>query len=126
MDLALSFYVPLPLHDRSAGPGCAVVGLGSLEGLPSRVKGLGGRVPVLDWRRGPPPPASCSAISKQQCVCSVRATKYRPGELRPGDNRVKSGNGVEGVEPTSTQFRPKSQTQPPPLTVRRTLSLRPW
>jgi len=62
MDLASKIYVPLLLHDRSAGPGCAVVGLGSLESLPSRVGGLGGRVPVLGWRRGPPPPAGCSAI----------------------------------------------------------------
>jgi len=64
MDLASTIFVPLILHDRSAGPGpvCAVVELGSLGSLPSRVGGLGGRVPVPGWQRGPPPPADCSAI----------------------------------------------------------------
>jgi len=39
MDVASSVYVPLLHHDRSEGPGCAGVGLGSYESFPSRVGG---------------------------------------------------------------------------------------
>ena len=47
-------------------------------------------------------------FGKQQCVCSIRAAKYRTGELRSGDSRAQSGDGVEGVEPMSSQFGPES------------------
>jgi len=47
-------------------------------------------------------------FGKLQCVCSIRAAKYQTGELRSGDSRIKSGDGVEGVEPMSSQFGPES------------------
>jgi len=53
-------------------------------------------------------PQVVQPFGKQQCVCSVRTTEYQTGELRSGDGRVKSRNCVVGVEPMSSQFRPKS------------------
>jgi len=53
-------------------------------------------------------PQFVQLFGKQQGVCRLRIAEYQTGKLRSRDGRVKSRNGVEGVEPMSSQFGPKS------------------
>ena len=64
-------------------------------------------MPVLGWRRAPPPSQFVQPFGKQKGVCRDWIAEYRTGKLRSGDRRVKSRN-VEGVKPMSSQFGPKS------------------